>query len=97
MKTDKLITKKCTACGLTFRTDSNDINICGSCSNHNKKAKSKKKRKTRRASISSEIPLSSFMNMLEEYNNRHKTSYTYGKMTSLIDNGTIPISDFSKH
>lgn len=98
MRNKDLFTKKCAACGLTFRTDDNSISICSTCRKKNKTPdKPKKKPKPRRISLSEGIPLVSFTRALDRYNRRRGTCYSYGQAVLLIDNGTISVKDFMKH
>lgn len=98
MRAKDLFTKKCAACGLTFRTDDDSITVCRTCRKKNKPAdEPKKKTKPRRISSSAGISLLSFTRALDRYNRRNKTCYSYGRAVSLIDNGIIPVKDFMKH
>ena len=98
MRNKDLFTKKCAACGLTFRTDDNSISICSTCRKKNKTPdKPKKKPKPRRISLSEGIPLASFTRALDRYNRRHGTRYSYGQAVLLVDNGIISVKDFMKH
>lgn len=98
MRAKDLFTKKCAACGLTFRTDDNSITVCSTCRKKNKTAdKPKKKPKPRRISSSAEISLLGFTRALDRYNRRNNTCYSYGRAVSLIDNGIISVKDFMKH
>lgn len=98
MRAKDLFTKKCAACGLTFRTDDNSITVCSTCRKKNKtEDRPKKKPKPRRISTSSGISLLSFARALDRYNRRNRTCYSYGQAVSLIDNGIISVKDFMKH
>ena len=93
-----LFTKKCAACGLTFRTDYNTITVCSTCRKKNKTPdKPKKKPKPRRISSSADISLLNFTRALDRYNRRNNICYSYGQAVSLIDNGIVALKDFMKH
>lgn len=93
----ELFEKVCRQCGKVFRTDNERVKICLSCKLHNKRldnqyrARQHKKPKVKRNFLAEAIPIREFTGIIERYNQRHKTRYSYGQFVALVNQEKIEI------
>lgn len=105
LRSKDLYQKKCKDCNLIFRTDNDKVTVCPSCKqkaqreyqkayrdSHKKEAKEYrenfKKIKSKKRNLET-ISLREFTAIIENYNKKHKTKYTYGQFTMLVNCGKI--------
>ena len=90
--------KNCKHCGKAFKTDRKKVVICTECKKANKRKldnernsayKSPKLEIKRKAKTY--ISLFAMVKIIEAYNQKHGTHYTYGKFVSALEQGKINI------
>ena len=99
----ELYEKVCRQCGKVFKTDNEREKICLSCKLHNKRvdnqrrASQHKKPKVKRNFLAEAIPIREFTGIIERYNQRHGTRYSYGQFQQKVTDGTIDILEEIKN
>ena len=94
---NELFEKVCRQCGKVFRTDNERVRICLSCKKYNKRLDVKqrvemlKKPKVKNNFLAKTIPIREYSRIIERYNQRHNTRYTYGQFEALVNQGKIDI------
>lgn len=90
--------ESCADCGKTFRTDSGDARLCRSCEKKRLEAAEldgrKKKQKRKQSRSYDIIPIKRFVSLLDRYNERHNTRYTYGQAMAALTSGIIDSDEF---
>ena len=93
-----LTVESCADCGKTFRTDSGDTRLCLSCEKKRLAAAKnygrKKKRKRKQSRSYDIISIKRFVSLLDRYNERHNTRYTYGQAMAALAGGIIDSDEF---
>lgn len=110
LRSKDLYQKKCKDCNLIFRTNNENATVCPSCKqkaqreyqkayreSHKKELKEYrekfKKIKTKTQTLEA-IPLREYTAIIENYNKKHKTKYTYGQFTLLLYLGKIFLKEW---
>ena len=83
----EMFTKTCIRCGLVFRTPDENTKVCPGCEKFSQKNRKRKKRKP------ADLSLLNVTRMLETYNNKHHTQYTYGQFINLISLNQINLEE----
>lgn len=105
LRSKDLYQKKCKDCNLIFRTDNDKVTVCPSCKqkaqreyqkayrdSHKKEIKEYREQfKKNKKQTFEAIPLREYTAIIENYNTKHKTKYTYGQFTLLVNCGKIKI------
>lgn len=110
LRSKDLHTKTCKKCNKVFRTDNSEIDICSACEkqkayqkayrdSHKKEAKAY--REQRRAekfhrTLPDSIPLREYTAIIKNYNDSHKTNYSYGQFELLRFLGKITEEDLKE-
>lgn len=100
--TKELHTKTCAQCGLIFRTDSARKRLCPTYLKANHKEQIKQMQdgvrkvvparpKIRRYNV---VSIRRFAELIEQYNRRYGTHYTYGQIMQKLDSGEIRGNEF---
>ena len=92
LRSKDLYQKKCKDCNLIFRTDNDKVTVCPSCKHkaerEYQKAYREQLKKIKKQTLEA-IPLREYTAIIENYNKKHKTNYTYGQFTLLVNCGKI--------
>ena len=92
--------ESCDDCGKTFRTDSGDARLCRNCEKKRLEAaeldRRKKKQKRKPKKSYDIISIKRFVYLLDRYNERHNTRYTYGQAMAALASGIIDSDEFKK-
>lgn len=93
-----LTVESCDDCGKTFRTDSGETRLCRSCEKKRLEAAEldgrKKKQKRKPKQSYDIISIKRFVSLLDRYNERHNTRYTYGQAMAALVSGIIDSDEF---
>ena len=90
--------RTCKHCGQKFETTGRRTQLCDVCKSKRKTENTKrqnslyKKPKVKDHILKDGISLREYTAIIERYNQKHRTSYTYGQFTSLVRAGKIRLS-----
>lgn len=99
----ELFIKTCSECGLVFRTDKKLARLCPTCKRLNEKRSAERQSKlykknvpvkVKRRSSYNTVPLRRFVELVDRYNRRRGTRYTYGQIMLLLESGHIRENEF---
>ena len=97
-RTKDLFEKTCKHCGKIFRTDKARAYVCPTCLKKNVRdhldsyrQEAKREDEKRKKKNTASIPLMDMLKIIENYNRKNGTSYTYGKFEELVNSGKIKI------
>lgn len=76
----------CTECRRVFRSDKEKARKCPSCQKFGQKNRKQKKKPPK-------LSLTSATRLLEEYNQKHHTNYTYGQFINLLSLNQISVEE----
>lgn len=81
----------CKDCGKEFEHPSQFKRLCPECDNLGRKKSSERQRAKRRAAKTRNLSINQIIALLEEYNRKHGTKYTYGQFVELAESGKINV------
>ena len=87
---DVAFIKKCTACGKEYRTKAKRMRYCDQCKEEKKRLRHKsaniefKKPKTKLSRLPIDIDLITLVRLIDRYNQREGTYYSYGQFMELV-------------
>ncbi len=98
----KVYIKKCKYCGARIETTAPQRRICDECQVQNFKKKQQEYReenfkavhKRKRVSTYNVMPVRKFVILIDRYNCKHGTMYTYGQVMQHLADGTIDEKEF---
>ena len=99
---NQVYTKICPECNKVFRTDKCNKRYCDDCRKRNrvsferKIAEECKKQKMFHRVLPNVIPVREFTAIIERYNHKHKTHYSYGQFVLMLYKGIITKRDLKE-
>lgn len=108
LRSKDLYTKTCKDCKKTFRTESNHTRLCPTCKKaHDAETKRRKREYENEQSkkpirqvfhrvLPETIPIREFTAIIERYNRKHNTRYTYGQFQLMMFYGKISNKDLKE-
>ena len=97
-----LYSKQCKCCGAEFKTDRLRVKICDLCKVENKKLSYKKsnenykKPKLKNFRPAADIELMPLLRIIDRYNEKNGTCYSYGKFMQLVYDKKINIKEVAR-
>ena len=99
--TTELFTKACAECGEVFETESRFVKLCDNCRRRNEKESSERQRNAYKKQISkpkintyNALPVEKFVKLVDRYNRRYGTRFSYGQIMLKLQNGQILQNEF---
>lgn len=96
MMENKIFNVTCERCGIEFQHTNCRKKYCEPCREIIKRERNRKHMQTKRHPEKNQtfnIPLRKVIYLLERYNTKHKTHYSYGNFIKMLNTGEIQIDD----
>lgn len=81
----------CKTCGKKFEHQSQFKRLCSECEGFSRRAADKRSREKRKLKKTRDISIDQMVSIIEEYNRKHGTKYTYGQFVELAESGKIKV------